>query len=515
MTTIDWSIIIVFFGTLMTIGIIFSRKNKDLNDYFLGGRSMPTWLVAFAAVGTSISAGTFIGAPQISFDSNMTYIMLSVGAIGGGLLAAFIILPALYKANTITIYGYLGNRFGNGAKGATSIMFLLGQLLTSGSRLFIAAIAVSVMLYNDIHIPNLIISIIILGIISTIYTMAGGIKGLIYIDTIQILLVIATGIIAIVLLFNFIPASLPEIIDALRHASTPDGNEINKLQVIDTRFSFTEPYNLMGALIACAIFKFAQYSTDQEFVQRQLTCKSVKEAAKSLVYSQIISLPVVLIFMTIGLLLYVFYANPQLMGASFPEDALNDSRQVFPQYMFNYMPPGILGLMMVGLLAAALSSFNSAINSMTSSLVSDIYLPLKKKYGEKTQQKEESLKESRILVVFMGIVLTAFAVIAAIMQGAGGQSLVDFALGVMSFSYAGMLGVFLCAVLTKRGNVKSVIAALIVGFLIVLILQPYILGNWTEATMGTPIAIAWPWWTLIGGSISFGICSLGKQTLKK
>src|SRR5690606_31912221 len=112
------------------------------------------------------------------------------------------------------------------------------------------------------------------------------------------------------------------------------------------------------------------------------------------------------------------------------------------------------------------------------------------------QQKEESLKESRILVVFMGIVLTAFAAIAAIMQGAGGQSLVDFALGVMSFSYAGMLGVFLCAVLTKRGNVKSVIAALIVGFLIVLLLQPYILGNWTETIVGTPIEIAWPWWTL-------------------
>lgn len=152
MTIIDWIIIVVFFTTLMTIGIFFSRKNKNLNDYFLGGRNMPTWLVAFAAVGTSISAGTFIGAPQITFDGNMTYIMLSVGAIIGGFLASIIMLPALYKANTITIYGYLGNRFGNGAKGATSIMFLLGQLLTSGSRLFIAAIAVSVMLYNDIYI---------------------------------------------------------------------------------------------------------------------------------------------------------------------------------------------------------------------------------------------------------------------------------------------------------------------------------------------------------------------------
>jgi SSS family solute:Na+ symporter len=514
MTIIDWSIIIVFFGTLMTIGIIFSRKNKNLNDYFLGGRSMPTWLVAFAAVGTSISAGTFIGAPQISYDSNMTYLMLSVGAVFGGLLAAFIILPALYNANTITIYGYLGNRFGHGAKGATSIMFLLGQLLTSGSRLFIAAIAVSVMLYNDIYMPNLIISIIILGIISTIYTMAGGIKGLIYIDTIQILLVIGTGIIAIILLFNFIPASLTEIVDALRHAPTSDGDEINKLQLIDTKISFSEPYNLIGALVACAIFKFAQYSTDQEFVQRQLTCKSVKEAARSLVYSQILSLPVVFIFMVIGLLLYIFYSSPQLMGASFPEDALNDSRQVFPQYMFNYMPAGILGLMMVGLLAAALSSFNSAINSMTSSLVSDIYLPLKDKYGKKMQQKEESLKESRILVVFMGAVLTAFAVVAAIMQGAGGQSLVDFALGIMSFSYAGMLGVFLCAVLTKRGNVTSVIAALITGCLVVLALQPYFLPHWSERLFGTSVDIAWPWWSVIGGSISFIVCCIGKKQKK-
>lgn len=152
---------------------------------------------------------------------------------------------------------------------------------------------------------------------------------------------------------------------------------------------------------------------------------------------------------------------------------------------------------------------------MTSSLVSDIYLPLKRKFAKKIQHKEESLKESRILVVFMGAVLTAFAVVAAIMQGAGGQSLVDFALGIMSFSYAGMLGVFLCAVLTKRGNVTSVVIALIVGCLVVLALQPYILPYWSGKLFGTTLEIAWPWWTLIGGSISFGICSLGKRTFKK
>ena len=511
MTLLDWGIIVLFFGTLLTIGIFFSKKNKDINDYFLGGRSMPMWLVAFAAVGTSISAGTFVGAPQISYESNMTYLMLSVGAIFGGLLAATVILPALYKANTITIYGYLGNRFGNSAKVATSIMFLFGQLLTSGSRLFIAAIAISVMLYNDILMPNLIVSIVILGIISTLYTLAGGIKGLIYIDTIQILLVIGTGITAVLLLYRSIPVPLSEIIHTLRHAPLSSGSEMDKLLIIDTKFSFTEPYNLIGALIASAIFKFAQYSTDQEFVQRQLTCKSVKKAATSLVYSQIISLPVVFIFMVIGLLLYIFYSSPQLMGASAPGDVLNDSRQIFPQYMFNHMPSGVLGLMMVGLFAAALSSFNSAINSMTSSLVSDIYLPLKKRFRGKTENKETQLKESRFMVAFMGIVLTAFAVVTAVLQNAGGQNLVDFALGIMTFSYAGMLGVFLCAVLTKRGNVKSVISALLAGCLTVLFLQPYILGRWSDALFSTPVNIAWPWWTVIGGSISFAVCCMGKR----
>ncbi len=506
MQLLDWIIVILFLGAMTTIGFLFTRKNKNVKDYFLGGRSMPTWLVAFAAVGTSISAGTFVGAPQITFDGNFTYIMLSVGAIIGGTLAAFIILPALYKANTITIYGYLGDRFGDSAKTATSIMFLLGQLLTSGSRLFIAAIAVSVMIYNDILFPNLIASIVILGVISTAYTMAGGIKGLIYIDTIQILLVIGTGLVAIFLLFNAIPLSVGEIVNVLESSDTGD-----KLQVIDPSFSLAEPYNLIGALFACAVFKFAQYSTDHEFVQRQLTCKSVKKAASSLIYSQVISLPVVVIFMIIGSLLYIFYACPELLGANAPTDSLSDSRQIFPQYMFNHMPTGILGLMVVGLLAAALSSFNSAINAMTSSLFSDIYLPWKQKRNKGVESTNSELKESRYLVVIMGIVLTAFAIISALMQESGDQSLVDFALGIMSFSYAGMLGIFLCAVLTRRGNAYSVIAALITGCLVVLFLQPGILSWWSTALCGEPIKIAWPWWVVIGGSISFLVCCIGKK----
>lgn len=505
MAIIDWIIIAFFLVALTGIGFYFSKKSKNLEDYFLGGRSMPMWLVAFAAVGTSISAGTFVGSPQIAFDGNYTYIMMSVGAIFGGILAALVILPTLYKANSITIYGYIGNRFGNGSKTATSIMFLIGQLLTSGSRLFIAAIAVSVMLYGQISFSFLVISIILLGVISTIYTMAGGIKGLIYIDTFQILLVIGTGILSIILIYNAIPESFGEIIGTLRHA--PEGN---KLKLIDPSFSFAEPYNLMGALIACAIFKFAQFSTDHEFVQRQLTCRSVKKASVSLIWSQLISLPVVVIFMIIGSLLYIAY--PHIMPQETVATIAQDSRDVFPQYICSSnVPAGIRGLMIVGLLAAALSSFNSAINSMTSSFVDDIYNPLRERFNRPEQTNKQKVRTSRIMVLGMGAVLTAFAIVACLMQEAGGQNLVDFALGIMSFSYAGMLGVFLCAVWTKRGNTVSVISALVVGALVVLALQPNILAGWSEPLFGTALNIAWPWWCPIGAVISFGVCCLGKK----
>jgi len=138
MTFIDWTIIAVFLIGLTLIGFLFSKSNRNLEDYFLGGRSMPTWLVAFAATGTSISAGTLVGSPELGFNTNLTYLMLCVGAILGGTLVALLVLPKLYNANTITIYGYLGDRFGDSAKNSSSVMFLVGQLFTSGSRLFIA-----------------------------------------------------------------------------------------------------------------------------------------------------------------------------------------------------------------------------------------------------------------------------------------------------------------------------------------------------------------------------------------
>lgn len=517
MTLIDWIIIILFLCLLVGLGFHFSRKNRNMEDYFLGGRSMPTWMVALAATGTSISAGTFVGSPELGFNTNLTYLMLCIGAIFGGLLVAWLFLPKLYKAGTITIYGYIGDRYGEKSKRWTSIMFLLGQLFTSGSRLFIAAIAVSVILYGSIQFQFLLYSIVILGVVATIYTMAGGIKGLIYIDTIQILLVIGTGLVALGLIYASMTPdfSFSGIWDSLIHGRVKTSGvwvEGSKLQVVDPSFRFDVPYNIIGALIGATVFKVVQFSTDHEFVQRQLTCKSVKKAGVSLVYSQIMSLPIVLIFLSIGLLLWVKY------NALDPEGLCGfagDARDLFPQYIKNSIPVGLRGLMIVGVLAAALSSFNSAINSMASSFTADIYLPIRRDHGHEITTAEAQMSSSKKMAALMGAVLTAFAMVTALMQQASGLNLVDFATGVMCFSYAGMGGVFVCALFTKRGNTRSVVASLIVGLLVVLLMQPYVLGPLSQALLGHKISIAWTWWAPIGCLVSFFVCYSGKKPIEQ
>lgn len=530
MSILDWIIVLLFLVALIAIGFAFSKKNKNLKDYFLAGKSMPTWLVVFAATGTSISAGTFIGSPELGFNTNLTYLMSCVGAVIGCVVVAALFLPKLYNSDTITIYGFIGNRFGETSKRATSMMFILGQLFTSGSRLFIAAIAVSVIIFGSIHFEFLMYSIIILGVISTIYTMAGGIKGLLYIDTVQIILVIGSGIVALIIVFLSVheTMSLSEIFDALKngmvkapaqpeYGMAADGTlngwiPGSKIRLIDPSFRFDVPYNLIGALGAYAFFKMAQFSTDHEFVQRQLTCQSVRKAGVSLVWSQLMAIPIVLIFMLIGSFLYVRYINDP--AAAIQSGVFSDARDIFPQFICNHIPIGVRGLMVVGLLAAALSSFNSAINAMASSFVSDLYLPIRRSRGKAISGDTEQIAASRKMVFLMGILLTSFAIVTAVMQQTSGLNLVDFALGVMCFSYAGMMGVFITAIFTKRGNTRSVIAALVIGLLVVLFLQPYILGPVSRAILGHEVFIAWVWWMPISVTFSLLVCLSGKSVNK-
>lgn len=513
----DWGVLAVYMAAMLIIGAVASRQQHDSESYFLGGHSMPAWAVALSVLATAQSAATFIGAPQLAYAGDLTYLILNLGGIVAAVIVAALFLPAFYKAGTLTIYGYLGQRFGAPAATGASVSFLLGRLLASGARLYIAGIAFSLVVYGDLKFAHLAPAIVVFGLVGTLYTVAGGIRAVIWTDVAQFFVVIGAAMLTVALLLHTIPLSPGEIVHALQTAPSGD-----KLTWLDTSFRLDKPYTLWAALASTFLF-VAAYGADQDLVQRMLTCKSAWRGSVSLIWAIVVGLPVAALFMAIGLLLWIFYHRPDLMGAAAPLHAVVDSRQVYPQYLLHQLPKGVAGLAMAGLCAAAMSSLDSAVNAMASTVMADLYLPWRRKRG---RQDDDAyvLRTSRWAVAGTGVVLTGAAVGAAGVQQAGGQMLIDFAMGVMSFAYAGLLGVFLAALLTRRGNWQSALASMVVGAIAVLLVQPYVLGPMSVeaqqlwAAMGwggaaadaiEPFKLAWPWWMVVGTAASFVVCIVG------
>ena len=501
---------------VLGLGALASRGQEDSESYFLGGRSMPTWAVTLSIVATSLSAATYVGVPQVSFGGDLSYLILNVGGVLGALAIAVLFLPRLYAAGTTTIYGVLGQRYGPGALIAASVAFLFGRLLASGARLFMAGIAFSLILTGELSLPSIMLAIVLFGLIGTAYTCMGGIRAVIWTDTLQIVLVVGAACAALAFLLSEIPLSLGEIVDYLEQRE--------RLRVVKTGFVAGQGFawgESLTLFAGCAVLfhNMGSYGCDQDLVQRMMTTKSGWRASLSLILGQLIGMPVVFLFLAIGLLLSIYYGAPEVMGANAPTDVLADDRGVYPQFLVRHMPTGLAGLAMVGMFAAAMSSLDSAINAMASSLVADVIEPLKARFGQpagaesapvsdlpSVSEREDTplgpgsgagLATPRLAVVAMGLLLVAFALVAAKTQQAGGQRLIDFALGVMTYALSGLLGVFCAALFTKRGNVYSLIAGLLTGALTIVALKE---------TGG----LAWPYWMAIASPLSFLVTCLGR-----
>jgi SSS family transporter len=490
---VDWLILAGYFVLIIGIGALASRGTNDEKGFFLGGRKMPAWAVAMSFAATTLSAATFIGGPAESFKTDLTLLSYEIAKVLGALVVAVLFLPPLYRAGSTTVYGYLGQQVGPGAAKAASAMFLLGRMLASGARLFIAGTAFSLILYGNLEQANLITAIILFGVVGTLYTAMGGIKAVIWTDTLQLIIVVGAVLAAMVLLLRAIPMPVGEIVEVLQADK--------KTKLLDTSFDHTKGTTLWAG-IALTFFFAAAFGADQDMAQRLLTCKSLKQSIGSLLGATLIALPITVLFMVTGLLLYVFYTKPELMGAAAPAELVTDHRQAYPRFLLDQLPIGVRGLAIAGLFAAAMSSLDSAMNAMASCAVSDLLNPLRKAAGKTGTSAELSPMVSRLIVVLMGALLTLAALGMVLIYDPEADTLIRFALGVMTFAYAGLMGVFLCVLLTGRGSTISVVAALVVGMAVIAA------SRYVPAVAG--LGIAWPYWMVIGTAASFGACLLGK-----
>lgn len=514
----DWAVVGLYFLVLVASGVWINRRPPDTTDgYFRGGGRIPWWAAGVSVVATSLSAASFIGVPQQSYLGDLTYISINIGMVIASVVIAVLFIPAFYAAKVQSIYQYLSIRMGAGAGTASSVMFLAGRVMASGARVYIGAIPASLILFGDLAPGHLAAAIGVLAFVGIVYTLFGGVTGVIWSDVIQMVVLVGACIGAVVLVLGRLEASPGEIVSALSTGG-PDGG--SKLTVLDATLDPRVTFSLPAAVIGFAIMGIGSYGVDQDLVQRMLTCRDAKAGARSVIGGVLLGVPTILLFLIVGLLLYLFYQHPELVGGTLAEPP-QDTRRVFVEFIVEEMPPGLTGLMIAGLFAAGLSSLNSAVNAMSSSFVNDFYRKMRPEVPE-----ERLVKVGRAAVVVWGLILAGFACAciwlerAHAAQGEQG-TLLTFALTVMTFAYAGLIGVFGAALLTRRGNADSAIAALVTGFVAVALMQPMLwalvvdLDARRAASPGDPLLyvldLSFVWKLTIGVVLSFGVCVLGRS----
>jgi len=497
-STTDWLVFGTYFLVLALTSALLSRiKIHNSRDYFVGGNTVPMFAAAMSVLATSQSAATFLGGPEYSYSKDLTFLGFYASAFLAVWFVAKILIPKFYTIDAVTVYELLEKRYGNRAKKQAGVMFLVGRLFASGARLYIGALAISMILFLDISAPHVALSIVILMLGALAYAYFGGVKSIIFSDIIQAVTYIGAGVAVLVYLYVSLNADFGTVINTLQADE--------KLKLIDT--SFSGGFSIWALLSGWLLLNIAAYGLDQDMTQRALSCKNAKEAQKSLMMSIYLTIPVAFLFLCIGLLLYLFYCHPELSGMNreVVQKFEGEKITIFMFYILHEMPEGMRGLVTVGAVAAALSSSNSVLGAMSSVAVEDLYKPWKL---QKTRVDEHHfVKAGRIAVLLFAVLLSLMAMLSYYWQRYTDLPLLSFALGVMAFAYTGLLGVYGAAIFTKRGNSTTVTLALLGGFVTVLLLQPYVLGE----VMGVKLGFAWQ--IVAGTVVAFGIMMMGKKRI--
>ncbi len=516
---IDSGVLLIYFVVIISIGLFMGRKERDLADFALGRRQIAWWAILASLIAAETSAGTFFGTPGEGFTfRNYTYLQLALGAILARILVSYIFIKPYYDYKVYSIYEYLTARFGFGTKNAASAVFLFTRLLASGTRLYVAAIALAlgyemVRGVKPDQTETLFIYIgAIVGIVTltAVYTTLGGIKAVIWTDVIQASIMIGSALVALGLLYFSIPGGWHKIAELHGGFHLSDfittGLDPAKSGWDKIKGMFGIEYTIFAGLIGSTFMTMSTHGTDQDMVQRMLTAPDVRRSRRSLIMSGLADIPIAFTFLSIGVLLWVFYQTHQ--DPTLPKSP----NEIFCHYILYEMPVGIRGLLLAGIFATAMGSLSTAINALATSFTRDWY----EHYINRTSTPEQSLRAVRWATVWFSVLMivvastTAYLVIVY-----PNVRIIPIVLGIYGYTYGSVLGIFLAGTLTKsRGNDRGNVLAMIIGFIVVAILSG--LPNSLAGLFGSKLyqqptwlpVMQFPWWICFGTIVTFFVAIL-------
>jgi SSS family transporter len=466
---LDLAVLFVYLAGVTTVGWYFGRRQKDIRDYFLSDKSVPWWALAGSIVATETSTVTFISVPAFAFTTNLMFLQLVTGYMIGRVVVVLLFIPQYFKGELFTVYQLLDRRFGGATRRVAATLFLITRSIADGIRLYATAIVlVALTGWSDVT------AILIVGIVTIVYTYIGGMAAVIWTDVAQLVVYLGGALVAAALLLGLIPGGWNTVVAS--------GSAAGKFQLFDFTASFGKSYTLWAGLLGGAFLTTATHGTDQLMVQRYLSSRNPRQAAGALLASGALIYAQFVLFLLIGVMLFVFYGTPGAPGI--PAEVAARADRIFPHFIVTQLPTGVVGLVIAAIFAAAMSTLSSSLNSSAATAMTDFYQPLVAPW----RSDAHYLKVSRAFTAMWGVVQILVAFAAVQMR----QSIVDAVLSIASFTSGPVLGLFLLGRLTKRVGQRGALAGVVAGI-------AFMLFVWLR------LNVSWQWYVLLGSSVTFGV----------
>lgn len=436
-------VIILYFASLAWIGYYFSKRQKSTDDYFKGGGRLPWWAVGLSIFGTSLSAITFMSIPAKAYATDWSYMLFNAGIIMVVPIIILLFIPFYRKLNVTTAYEYLEQRFNPLIRVICSIAFILFQVGRMGIVMFLPAIALNVVTGFDIFL-----CIGLMGVLSLIYTMIGGIEAVVWTDALQVVVLLGGALLVVFIAVFDVPGGFNTIIT--------EAGANNKFSLGSLHFDLKQS-TIWTVLIATLFTNLTTYGTDQTMVQRYMTTETESQARKSVWTNAVLTIPATIIFFFVGTVLYVYYRhNPAELSTT-----ISDGDAILPWYIYTKLPQGMVGLLISGIFAAAMSTLSSSMNSAATAYITDIHQKITSK---------SSLKAAKIATLVLGAAGILFAFMMATWEI---KSLWDEFNKILGLVLGSMGGLFLLGMVTHKANATGALFG-IIGSIIV---QLFVMQN--------------------------------------
>jgi SSS family solute:Na+ symporter len=452
-TYFDIGVLVLYFGAMAALGPLFASKAKTTEGYFLGDRSFPGWLIGFSMFATSISSVTFVAYPADTYKAAWYRMTPNLALPIAIVLAAYVFLPFFRRTHITSAYEYLEGRFGPMTRAYAALAFILMQVIRVSMILYLVSV-----LIQEITGFSAYYSIVMGGVITSFYTILGGIRAVVWTDFIQAIVLWGGGILCLFVIITRLDGGIGQIFDiaaANDKFSMSDIDPATK-QLVPVPWGPDFTQKTVSLLFFVGLSNWLlEYSANQNVIQRYAATRNAHQARVAIWTNCLFSLPTWALFMFIGTALYAFYQQVQddmaakmLTGELKPE-------HILPHFVINELPPGLTGLVIAAVLAAAMSSLSSSINSTSAVGVVDLY----KRHFAKDRTDSHYVLVAKMIGLAMGVVMIVGAILLTSLQT---TTLQDTATVLTALTSGGLLGIYMLGFFTKRGDDRALIPAIVI-----------------------------------------------------